>query len=422
MRKLAVSTAVGVAVAFALGTFAESRPALADFVGLYNFNKVFLDDKEPGTIGDAGGLRPYTSPDESGNKNHLSLLGGAALGPGLFEGSGRRALDTDGEDDRAEAANEADFDFTSVPSAFTLQGWFNIQAPGGDLAPRVVSKGNSAGDTNGAYSIFVFDDGRDDIGFFVIDVDGDLNSTRNTNIDGSTLASDNSVYAAGEWHHVAATYVTPAPAVAPSLATDCIGKLYLDGGLIATGIFPQTIAAPCAPRDVDTAFTIGGVSGIGNEGDERDFNGLIELVMVHHRALSADEIAASADMGFNDGSSALGYLPEEIETVKSSPASFVYTAEWDIEDVGMTDPIIVNVDIVTADPLVEIDAGSVVIDPEESENIASTMFTSIFSGKGLQVEISRSDLDEDAELVFDVVVTDSALFSRTISVEIEIDD
>lgn len=340
-----------------------------------------------------------TTPDDSGSELDATLIGDARI---VKRGKFDRALSLDGMGDYAETAadREANFDLRR----FTLEFWFNLKGQSGDNAfPRAVSKGNSL-TNNGSYSVFIQDDdGLDRIGLRVVS-GGANHDTENRALN----------YGVGEWHHVAASYDSI------SDTDSCSGALYFDGVEVATTTFAQ----PCTPDNVENAFSIGGVSGTN---DGRYFNGMIDEVRVWSRVLSPDEIAVSADMGFQtlsvDGMPGGGHSPKTIGQAPSVFPEVVFTRKWKVRD-NQTDESAFNFNVVTVNPATEITCGNIEIEEEENgalECITPVDPDTLVPGKGVRLAVTRGNPGEETEIEFDFKIRELGV-NKEGEIEIEEDD
>jgi hypothetical protein len=167
------------------------------------------------------------------------------------------------------------------PAAVTVDFWFksNINLP--DLNhPEIplIMKLNPFDDANGASKGYDFFYQFGAIGFGLPSTPGGFR-TIVYSTDGSTAIT------AGTWHHVAGTY-------------DSSGqKLYLDGILVNSGAYFGPIQYQPAALQFGTVFNTANFGAGGNPNHTYYFNGQLDEIEIHNRALSASEIQAIFNAG-----------------------------------------------------------------------------------------------------------------------------
>jgi Concanavalin A-like lectin/glucanases superfamily/Bacterial Ig domain/Divergent InlB B-repeat domain/CARDB/Fibronectin type III domain len=182
-----------------------------------------------------------TTADVSG-KAHTGTIIGATWTSGKFG----KALQFDGVDDYVDLGNDARFDITD---AITLSAWVN---------PTVIQYGHIIS-KEGAYKLSILNDGKI-VALFATDDSW-----------GSNIVKSDIALPAGEWSHVAVTYLAATGDVV----------LYINGAVHGT-------AAKNGSIKPNAQEVIIGIRE--NEKLQFPFNGVIDEVEVLSRALSAEEI------------------------------------------------------------------------------------------------------------------------------------
>jgi len=221
-----------------------------------------------------------TAVDSSGNANHGTLNGGPARISGRFG----RSLRFDGVDDNVFIPRSA----TLEPATVTVEGWVRAGASPGTFR-HIVSQG--------AYSCEVASYGLTTgagggIGFYVSNGSDDF------------LALSPEAPATvwnGAWHHVAGTY------------DGATVRLFVDGAEVGTGTATAIPIGYGLPNPAGLLGAFGGTCSLNWAGD-------LDAPRVWGRALSAEELAASAAMGA-PGTSRLD------ERIDASQA-IVYTSDF----------------------------------------------------------------------------------------------
>ena len=198
-----------------------------------------------------------TATDSSGNKLHATATGALTWQPsgGVLAG----AASFNGTDSHLEVP---DHNLLDATSALTLSFWFRASTLGNNTG--LVSK-RVGFDNNNSYSTYLGLDGK-------LHVDVVSNNNRFTS---------NTTFNSGKWYHIALVFNG-------SLAEAERVRLYVNGALDRTATESSTsIPNFTAPLRVGTLHSGGTV-----------FDGLIDEVRIHRRALSAAEVlAASAETG-----------------------------------------------------------------------------------------------------------------------------
>jgi Concanavalin A-like lectin/glucanases superfamily/PKD domain len=193
-----------------------------------------------------------TNVADSSSGNHIGTTnGGVAWQPtsGFLTG----AASFNGTDSYVSIPDSPVLDSTS---AFTLSYWFKANTFN---SSGLVSKRLNFNDNN-SYSTFLGIDGK-------LNVDIDSNNNRFTS---------NSTFERGAWYHIALVFDG-------SLATDQRAKLYINGELDKT----STETSTSIPN-----YTAPFLIGILNNPTTAYFDGLIDEVRFHRRALTASEVTA----------------------------------------------------------------------------------------------------------------------------------
>ncbi len=188
--------------------------------------------------------------DSSGSANHATVNGGLTWQPtgGMITG----AASLNGTDSYLTVADHASLDNTG---AFTLSYWFKANSfNGAGLIGKRVSF-----DNNNSYGMH-------------LTIDGKLNIDINSNNDRFTSSA---VFNPGAWYHIALVFDG-------SLTASQRAKLYVNGALNTTA----TETSTTVPNNASTLHI--GTLAPGNA----VFDGLIDDIRFHRRALSATEIAA----------------------------------------------------------------------------------------------------------------------------------
>jgi beta-glucanase (GH16 family)/regulation of enolase protein 1 (concanavalin A-like superfamily) len=187
--------------------------------------------------------------DSSGSANHANVTGGLTWQPagGMITG----AASLNGTDSYLTVTDHATLDNTG---AFTLSYWFKANSfNGAGLVGKRVSF-----DNNNSYGMH-------------LTIDGKLNIDINSNNDRFTSTA---VFNPGAWYHIALVFDG-------SLTASQRAKLYVNGTLNTTA----TETSTSVPNNASTLHI--GTLAPGNA----VFDGLIDDVRFHRRALSAAEIA-----------------------------------------------------------------------------------------------------------------------------------
>jgi beta-glucanase (GH16 family)/regulation of enolase protein 1 (concanavalin A-like superfamily) len=192
-----------------------------------------------------------TGTDSSGSANHATANGGLAWQPTAGAITGAAAFN--GTDSYLAVPDNASLDNTA---AFTLSYWFRAETLGNNTG--LVAKRVGLNDNN-SYGFFLGLDGKLSV---------DVNSSNNRFTSTTTFNS-------GTWYHVALVFDG-------SLAEAQRSKLYVNGVLDTTRAETSTSVPNHA-----SSLHIGVLAPGGNV-----FDGLIDEVRFHRRALSAAEIAA----------------------------------------------------------------------------------------------------------------------------------
>ena len=190
--------------------------------------------------------------DSSGNGNHGTATGAVAWQPtsGVLEG----AADFDGANSYITVPDSATLDNTG---AFTLSYWFKANVFNG---AGLVAKRNNFNDNN-AYSTFLGLDGK-------MTVDVVSNNDRFTSA---------TTFNTGAWYHIAVVFDG-------TLAAASRVKLYVNGALDTTANETST-----SVPNYTSPLTV----GILHIGSTVSFDGAIDDVRFHRRALTAVEISAA---------------------------------------------------------------------------------------------------------------------------------
>ena len=192
-----------------------------------------------------------TASDSSGSANHANATGGLAWQPAAGAITG--AAGFNGSDSYLAVPDSSSLDNTA---AFTLSYWFRAETLGNNTG--LVAKRVGPSDNN-SYGFFLGLDGKLSV---------DVNSSNNRFTSSTTFNS-------GTWYHVALVFDG-------SLAEAQRSKLYVNGVLDTTA----TETSSSVPNHASSLY-IGVLAPGGNV-----FDGLIDEVRFHRRALSATEVAA----------------------------------------------------------------------------------------------------------------------------------
>jgi beta-glucanase (GH16 family)/regulation of enolase protein 1 (concanavalin A-like superfamily) len=192
-----------------------------------------------------------TASDSSGSTNHATATGGLAWQP--TAGAITGAAGFNGTDSYLAVPDNASLDNTA---AFTLSYWFRAETLGNNTG--LVAKRVGLNDNN-SYGFFLGLDGKLSV---------DVNSSNNR-------FTSNTTFNSGTWYHIALVFDG-------SLAEAQRSKLYVNGVLDATA----TETSSSVPNHA-SSLHIGVLAPGGNV-----FDGLIDEVRFHRRALSAPEVAA----------------------------------------------------------------------------------------------------------------------------------
>ena len=235
-----------------------------------------------------------TATDSSGSSNHGTTNGGL-----LWQTAGGQltgAAEFNGADSYIAVADSPSLDNTS---AFTLSWWFkaNTFNNAGLVAKRITPTSNNS------YGAF-------------LTVDGKLNVDINTGNDRFTSAT---TFNLGAWYHIAVVFDG-------SLAQAQRAKLYVNGTLDTTTTETSTsIPDNASILHIGTLFP-------GNP----VFDGLIDEVRFHRRALSASEIAAIENetdtfapiVSTGTAPAASASIPASLSGVVTAEAGPTPTAAW----------------------------------------------------------------------------------------------
>jgi beta-glucanase (GH16 family)/regulation of enolase protein 1 (concanavalin A-like superfamily) len=192
-----------------------------------------------------------TATDSSGSANHATATGGLVWQPAAGAITG--AADFNGSDSYLAVPDNASLDNTA---AFTLSYWFRAETLGNNTG--LVAKRVGLNDNN-SYGFFLGLDGKLSV---------DVNSSNNR-------FTSNTTFNSGTWYHIALVFDG-------SLTEAQRSKLYVNGLLDTTAAETSTSVPNYA-----SSLHIGVLAPGGNV-----FNGLIDEIRFHRRALSASEIAA----------------------------------------------------------------------------------------------------------------------------------
>jgi hypothetical protein len=192
-----------------------------------------------------------SASDSSGSANHATATGGLAWQP--TAGAITGAAGFNGSDSYLAVPDSSSLDNTA---AFTLSYWFRAETLGNNTG--LVAKRVGPSDNN-SYGFFLGLDGKLSV---------DVNSSNNRFTSSTTFNS-------GTWYHVALVFDG-------SLAEAQRSKLYVNGVLDTTA----TETSSSVPNHASSLY-IGVLAPGGNV-----FDGLIDEVRFHRRALSATEVAA----------------------------------------------------------------------------------------------------------------------------------
>ena len=190
-----------------------------------------------------------TATDSSGSANHAT--GGLVWQPAAGAITG--AADFNGSDSYLAVPDNASLDNTA---AFTLSSWFRAETLGNNTG--LVAKRVGLNDNN-SYGFFLGLDGKLSV---------DVNSSNNR-------FTSNTTFNSGTWYHIALVFDG-------SLAEAQRSKLYVNGLLDTTAAETSTSVPNYA-----SSLHIGVLAPGGNV-----FNGLIDEIRFHRRALSGPDIAA----------------------------------------------------------------------------------------------------------------------------------
>ncbi|TAE77927.1 MAG: glycosyl hydrolase family protein [Verrucomicrobia bacterium] len=189
--------------------------------------------------------------DSSGSANHGTATGGFAWQPA--SGAITGAADFNGTDSYFAVPDSASLDNTA---AFTLSYWFRAETLGNNTG--LVAKRVGPSDNN-SYGFFLGLDGKLSV---------DVNSSNNR-------FTSNTTFNSGRWYHIALVFDG-------SLAEAQRAKLYVNGALDTTAA--ETSSS--VPNHASQLYV--GVLAPGSA----VFDGLIDEVRFHRRALSGTEVAA----------------------------------------------------------------------------------------------------------------------------------
>jgi hypothetical protein len=230
------------ALAVLVGAFPASASAATNLGAFWHL------DEASGTV----------AADSSGNANH-GTIDGAAHVAGRFG----KALRFDGVDDRVLIARSS----TLEPAAVTVEGWVrSATSPG--VARYIVAQGARTCEA-ASYGLYTGIGGG--LAFYV--------STNNATLFSVSPAAPATIWD-GAWHHVAGTYDGAAV------------RLYVDGVQVGGGT-PTTI-----PIGYGLPSPDGLLGSFGGTCDPQlAYGGDLDEPRIWQRALSAQEIAASAAMG-----------------------------------------------------------------------------------------------------------------------------
>ncbi len=192
-----------------------------------------------------------TASDSSGSANHANATGGLAWQPAAGAITG--AAEFNGTDSYLAVPDSNSLDNTA---AFTLSYWFRAETLGNNTG--LVAKRIGLNDNN-SYGFFLGLDGKLSV---------DVNSSNNR-------FTSNTTFNSGTWYHVALVFDG-------SLAEAQRSKLYVNGVLDTTAAETST----SVPNHT-SSLHIGVLAPGGNV-----FDGRIDEVRFHRRALSATEISA----------------------------------------------------------------------------------------------------------------------------------
>jgi Concanavalin A-like lectin/glucanases superfamily len=169
-----------------------------------------------------------------------------------------------------------------TPAALTVDFWFlsniNLPDPNHPEVPLIMKR-NPFDDANAVSKGYDFFYQFGAIGFGLPSTPSGFRTIVYSSAGSTAIA-------AGTWHHVAGTY-------------DSSGqKLYLDGGLIASGPNFGPIQYQPAALQFATVFNTADFSpGVNNPNHTYLFNGQLDEIEIHNRALSASEIQAIFNAG-----------------------------------------------------------------------------------------------------------------------------
>jgi len=189
--------------------------------------------------------------DSSGSANHATATGGLAWQPAAGAITG--AAGFNGTDSYLAVPDNASLDNTA---AFTLSYWFRAETLGNNTG--LVAKRVGLNDNN-SYGFFLGLDGKLSV---------DVNSSNNR-------FTSNTTFNSGTWYHIALVFDG-------SLAEAQRSKLFVNGVLDATAAETSTSVPNYA-----SSLHIGVLAPGGNV-----FDGLIDEVRFHRRALTGTEVAA----------------------------------------------------------------------------------------------------------------------------------
>ena len=192
-----------------------------------------------------------TASDSSGSANHATATGGLAWH--ATGGAITGAASFNGTDSYLAVPDHASLDNTA---AFTLSYWFRAESLGNNTG--LVAKRVGLNDNN-SYGFFLGLDGKLSV---------DVNSSNNR-------FTSNTTFNSGTWYHVALVFDG-------SLAEAQRSKLYVNGVLDTTAAETST-----SVPNYNSSLHIGVLAPGGSV-----FNGSIDEVRFHRRALSAAEVAA----------------------------------------------------------------------------------------------------------------------------------
>ncbi|HDI52337.1 MAG TPA: LamG domain-containing protein, partial [Bacteroidetes bacterium] len=202
--------------------------------------------------------------DRSGNANHGDVKNGAT--PVI--GKSGQALSFDGKDDYVDCGSGVSIDDLAL-GAFTVSAWIKPNTTGENGTGRIAAKR-----PNSKYGGWLF---------FVDNISsiGGQTANSNGNVEANSRGADNAI-TLGEWNYVVMVYDD---------SGDRKVRLYSNGNEIS---YQTHIAGTTSPgSDASGNLYIGQAS----DGNDRNFDGLIDEVRIYNRALSAEEIAEHYRVG-----------------------------------------------------------------------------------------------------------------------------